>query len=65
MDLGPGGPVFLVDAILMQVLDKTIRERLERRILEVRDKVLDLGEQIQDVIEKELGLDRRDDELSD
>ena len=30
----------------MQVLDKTVRERLEKRIVEMRDKVVDIGGQV-------------------
>ncbi|MHA1288091.1 MAG: hypothetical protein ACTSPB_11875, partial [Candidatus Thorarchaeota archaeon] len=46
VDLGPGGPVFMGGMILMQVLDKTVRERLEKRIVEMRDKVVDIGGQV-------------------
>jgi pimeloyl-ACP methyl ester carboxylesterase len=60
VDLGPGGPVFLVGMILMQVLDKTVRVRMEKRIKEVRDKVRDIGEQVQGVIKKEFGVDNED-----
>ena len=45
VDLGLGGPVFLGGMVLMQVLDKTVRERLEKRIVEMRDSVVDIGEQ--------------------
>lgn len=61
VDFGPGGPVFLGGMILMQLLDKTVRDRMEKRIEKVRDKVvdirdtvLDVGEQIHDTA-KDLG----------
>lgn len=63
VDLGPGGPVFLGGMILMQLLDKTVRDRLEKRIEKIRETALDIGKEIIDVVEKELGIDEDENEI--
>jgi pimeloyl-ACP methyl ester carboxylesterase len=45
VDLGVGGPVFLSGIVIMQLLDKTVRERIERRIEQTRQILQEIGDQ--------------------
>ena len=51
LDLGPGGPVFLAGIILMQLLDKTVRDRLERRLERIRETIIEYEERVEEKLD--------------
>ncbi len=42
VNIGPGGPVFLAGIILMLILDKIVRKKLESRIKHIRERISEL-----------------------